>query len=68
MTNAEDLPWQAASAYTQANRAIWNTWTARDGASQHHQDVARYRATGSSLRGIELALNQTVFLDLRVIS
>lgn len=41
--------------YTAANRALWNTWTARDVASEHHRDVARYRATGSSLRGVELA-------------
>jgi len=41
--------------YTAANRALWNTWTARDLSSEHHRDVARYRATGSSLRGVELA-------------
>lgn len=40
---------------TQANRAAWNTWLARDVHSSHHQDVARFRATGSSLRSIELA-------------
>jgi SAM-dependent methyltransferase len=40
---------------TQANRAAWNTWLARDLASSHHQDVARFRATGSSLRSIERA-------------
>lgn len=41
--------------YTEANRAAWNTWLARDLYSAHHQDVARFRATGSSLRSIELA-------------
>ncbi len=46
---------RATIDYTAANRALWNTWTARDLASEHHRDVARYRATGSSLRGVELA-------------
>ncbi len=41
------------AAYMQANRANWNTWLARDLASEHHQDVARFRTTGSSLRPIE---------------
>lgn len=41
--------------YTEANRATWNLWLARDVGSDHHKDVARYRATGSSLRPIELA-------------
>ena len=41
--------------YTEANRATWNLWLARDLGSDHHKDVARYRATGSSLRPIELA-------------
>ena len=43
------------NAYTQGNRAAWNTWLARDLQSAHHQDVARFRATGSSLRSIERA-------------
>ncbi|HEU0027654.1 MAG TPA: class I SAM-dependent methyltransferase [Ktedonobacterales bacterium] len=41
--------------YTEANRATWNLWVTRDTASDHHKDVARYRATGSSLRPIERA-------------
>lgn len=41
--------------YTEANRATWNLWVTRDTGSDHHKDVARYRATGSSLRPIELA-------------
>lgn len=43
------------SAYTEANRATWNLWVTRDTGSDHHKDVARYRATGSSLRPIEQA-------------
>jgi SAM-dependent methyltransferase len=41
--------------YTQANRAVWNAWTLHHLASDHHQDAARVRAGGSSLRPIELA-------------
>jgi SAM-dependent methyltransferase len=41
--------------YIQANRTIWNLWMSRDTNSDHHKDVARYQATGSSLRPIELA-------------
>jgi SAM-dependent methyltransferase len=40
--------------FTQANRAAWNTWLARDVNSSHHQDVARFERTGSSLRAIEV--------------
>lgn len=43
------------NAYTEANRATWNLWMTRDTGSDHHKDVARYRATGSSLRPIEQA-------------
>lgn len=39
--------------YIASNRAVWNLWTARDLTSDHHKDVARFRATGSSLRPIE---------------
>lgn len=42
-------------AYTQGNRAIWDAWVAHDLESDHHKDVARFRATGSSLRPIERA-------------
>lgn len=41
------------AAYTEENRATWNLWVTRDTDSDHHKDVARYRATGSSLRPIE---------------
>lgn len=41
--------------YTEANRETWNLWVTRDTESDHHKDVARYRATGSSLRPIEVA-------------
>ncbi|HEX9038351.1 MAG TPA: class I SAM-dependent methyltransferase [Ktedonobacterales bacterium] len=40
-------------AYSEANRVIWNQWLTRDTDSDHFKDVARYRATGSSLRPIE---------------
>ncbi len=43
------------TAFTEANRATWNLWVTRDTGSDHHKDVARYRATGSSLRPIERA-------------
>ncbi|WIG60200.1 MAG: hypothetical protein OJF49_002948 [Ktedonobacterales bacterium] len=39
--------------YTQANRGVWNAWTDHHTASDHHADVATFRASGSSLRGIE---------------
>ena len=39
--------------YTEANRATWNLWVTRDTGSDHYKDVARFRATGSSLRPIE---------------
>lgn len=41
--------------YTEANRSTWNLWLTRDTGSDHFKDVARYRATGSSLRPIERA-------------
>src|SRR5215469_10010591 len=41
--------------YTEANRQTWNLWITRDSGSDHYKDVARYRATGSSLRPIEVA-------------
>lgn len=40
-------------AYTDANRALWNDWLATQRDSDHHRDVARFQATGSSLRPIE---------------
>lgn len=43
------------SRYTEANRATWNLWMTRDTETDHFKDVARYRATGSSLRPIERA-------------
>lgn len=43
------------TTYTEANRATWNLWMTRDTGSDHHKDVGRYRATGSSLRPIERA-------------
>lgn len=39
--------------YTAANRDVWNAWTARDLASDHHQNVARFQAGQSTLRSIE---------------
>jgi len=41
------------NAYTAANRALWNDWLATQRDSDHHRDVARFQATGSSLRPIE---------------
>lgn len=38
---------------TGANRAAWNIWLTRDLNTEHFHDVARFRATGSSLRSIE---------------
>jgi SAM-dependent methyltransferase len=40
-------------AYIAANRALWNDWLATQRDSDHHRDVARFQATGSSLRPIE---------------
>lgn len=40
--------------YTEANRATWNLWVARDTGSDHYKDVERFRTTGSSLRPIEV--------------
>jgi SAM-dependent methyltransferase len=39
--------------YLQANRAIWDAWTAHDLTSDHHRAVEVVRAGGSSLRSIE---------------
>lgn len=39
--------------HTAGNRAVWDAWVAHDLESDHHKDVARFRATGSSLRPIE---------------
>jgi SAM-dependent methyltransferase len=39
--------------YLQANRAIWDAWTAHDLTSDHHRVVEVVRAGGSSLRSIE---------------
>ncbi len=44
----------ADTPFTEANRATWNLWMTRDTGSDHFKDVARFRATGSSLRPIEL--------------
>ena len=41
--------------YIPINRDTWNHWTAHNTESEHHKDVQRYQATGSSLRSIELA-------------
>jgi SAM-dependent methyltransferase len=41
--------------YTEANRATWNLWVTRDTETDHYKDVARFQATGSSLRPIERA-------------
>lgn len=43
----------ADERYTEANRATWNVWMTRDTSSDHYKDVARFQATGSSLRPIE---------------
>jgi SAM-dependent methyltransferase len=45
----------ADTHYTEANRSTWNLWLTRDTGSDHFKDVERFRATGSSLRPIELA-------------
>lgn len=39
--------------YLQANRAIWDAWTAHDLTSDHHHAVEIVRAGGSTLRSIE---------------
>ncbi len=39
--------------YIEANRAAWTLWVTQDTSTDHYKDVARYRATGSSLRPIE---------------
>jgi SAM-dependent methyltransferase len=39
--------------HLQANRAIWDAWTAQDLASDHHRAVEGVRAGGSTLRSIE---------------
>jgi SAM-dependent methyltransferase len=41
------------SVYLQANRAIWDAWTAHDLTSDHHRAVEVVRAGGSTLRSIE---------------
>ncbi len=41
--------------YIHINLDTWNRWTAHNTESEHHKDVQRYQATGSSLRSIELA-------------
>jgi SAM-dependent methyltransferase len=38
--------------HLQANRALWDAWTAHDLASDHHQAVEVVRAGGSTLRSI----------------
>ncbi len=42
-----------SGGYLQANRAIWDAWTAHDLTSDHHQAVGVVRAGGSTLRSIE---------------
>ncbi len=39
--------------YLQANRAVWDAWTAHDLTSDHHRAVEVVRAGGSTLRSIE---------------
>jgi SAM-dependent methyltransferase len=39
--------------HLQANRAVWDAWTAHDLASDHHRAVEAVRAGGSTLRSIE---------------
>jgi SAM-dependent methyltransferase len=39
--------------YLQANRAMWDAWTAHDLTSDHHRVVEVVRTGGSSLRSIE---------------
>ncbi len=39
--------------YLEANRAVWDAWTAHDPTSDHHQAVEVVRAGGSTLRSIE---------------
>jgi SAM-dependent methyltransferase len=39
--------------HLQANRAIWDAWTAHDLTSDHHRAVEVVRAGGSTLRSIE---------------
>jgi SAM-dependent methyltransferase len=39
--------------YLQANRALWDAWTAHDLTSDHHHAVEVVRAGGSTLRSIE---------------
>jgi SAM-dependent methyltransferase len=39
--------------YLQANRAIWDAWTAHDLTSDHHRAVEIVRPGGSTLRSIE---------------
>lgn len=41
------------SDHLQANRAVWDAWTAYDLTSDHHQAVEIVRAGGSTLRSIE---------------
>lgn len=45
MTNGTD--------YLDSNRALWNLWTRRHLDSDHHADVAAFRAGGTTLRSIE---------------
>src|SRR4029079_4634248 len=39
--------------HLEANRAVWDTWTAHDLTSDHHRAVEIVRAGGSTLRSIE---------------
>lgn len=43
------------NVYTHINQATWNDWTLHHTDSEHHRDVVRFLAAGSSLRSIELA-------------
>jgi SAM-dependent methyltransferase len=42
-----------AERHVEANRVLWNRWTQRDTASDHHKDMAAFREGGLSLRPIE---------------
>ncbi|MBA3823312.1 MAG: class I SAM-dependent methyltransferase [Ktedonobacterales bacterium] len=42
------------TSHSDINQATWNTWVDHDTQSEHHQDVARFRSTGSSLHSLEV--------------
>lgn len=51
MTNGEQ-----GTDYLALNRALWNAWTLHHLDSDHHADVARFRAGGLTVRSIEREL------------